>query len=242
MSFGKKKTLKFGALIIAALSFISLGFELMCVYLFENEILTLILPFISLTAESLSLCILFLVMLVCFLEESPRFMISRGLMLSFIPFIFSLPTAVLRAMEIKEYAFDIFFFSIASALIDFILFIFKAALIFLVLILLLKIIFKKREPREVISESFALASPFRLDSAGALALFIAPTSLFAINFISEFIDTVSFFSKNFDTFRGGELAYIVVYYVFLLALLILSLYLSFKFKNAFLEEKDISQK
>ena len=242
MSFSKNKTIKLSALIIAALSFISLAFELVSVYLLENSILTLILPFVSLTAETLSLCALLLVMFICFSEATVRFMISRGLILSFIPFAFSLPTAVLRAMEIKEEIFDIVFLSLASALIDFILLIFKAALIFLVLILLIRIIYKKQSAKKVLSDTLSSASPFRLDSAGALALFITPTSTFAINFVSEFIDTISFFYKNFDTFSIGELAYIVVCYVFLLALLILSLYLSFKFKNAFLEENDISQK
>ena len=238
MEFNKKRALKLSALLIASFSFISLCFTLVSGYFFDIEALAVVLPFVSLFCENALVSVLFVYMICAFSNIGTKFMISRALLLSSIVFLFSLPPYVARGIEVYKEPFDILFGALASSLFDFVMILFRLTLIFLFMLLVLKLLYKKASPTHLLGQTLSAANPLIPSTAGSVALFVCPASLFAISFVSEAFDTVSFFIKEFDTYRIGELIYIVVYYIYLVPVLLFCLFLSKWVKGLFYSKKD----
>ncbi len=170
---------------------------------------------------------------IAFLKIRPRRAFSDMALYSVISFLYVLPKAYVEYMYQGYTSTDAVFYAFVQGLLNaVILYVYTLLLLLLILFLIMKFAKEKTLFSEKAKLSLSSSSPFDFNSPLSSAMFVAAVPGFIYSFIIEVVDTAKYITRYDGGYRGSEIVYIVIRYLFILLTLILTEVAIFALKRA----------
>ncbi len=173
-------------------------------------------------------------MLFAYCKGGIRSAILRGIFFSVCTVIYTAPSSALNYAYSGYEITDVLILSLLNSLLSAFYSVITYSLLFLIMLLILK-----RCGNGDVKAELECARALDFSSPLSLAALSACGCVFVYGLIREIIDTVEFLIKYSESYTAAEIFTMLIRYVFILAMVFISYFITFSIKNLFIENEPI---